>query len=79
MTMAIQTHNQTHEYHAMKPQPKWQDGSILILAGILAGSENPSPWGVYSVLLMVIGVGQLRRSLAGQAETLRLKDEENSL
>lgn len=40
MTMAIQTHDQTHEYHAMKPQPKWQDGSILILAGILF----ISPW-----------------------------------
>ena len=40
MTMAIQTHAQTYEHHAMKPQPKWQDGSILILAGILF----MSPW-----------------------------------
>lgn len=34
---------QTHEHNAMKPQPKWQDGSILVLAGILAGSEIRRP------------------------------------
>lgn len=40
MTADIQTHAQTHDHNAMKPQPKWQDGSILILAGILF----ISPW-----------------------------------
>ncbi len=40
MTMDIQMHAQTHEHNAMKPQPKWQDGSILVLAGFLF----ISPW-----------------------------------
>ena len=36
MTTTIQTHDRS----AMKPQPKWQDGSILILAAFLF----ISPW-----------------------------------
>ena len=40
MTTNVQAHAQTREHDAMKPQPKWQDGSILILAGILF----ISPW-----------------------------------
>lgn len=40
MTSASPTHVQTHEGNPMKPQPTWQDGSILILAGILF----MSPW-----------------------------------
>lgn len=40
MSTGIQTHAQTHQYNAMKPQPKWQDWIILLVAGILF----ISPW-----------------------------------
>lgn len=40
MTTNIQTHAQTHERNAMKAQPKWQDWSLLVVAGILF----ISPW-----------------------------------
>lgn len=40
MIADTQSQVQTHEHNAMKPQPRWQDGTILVLAGILF----PSPW-----------------------------------
>lgn len=38
--MTTQTHAQTHEHDAMKPQPKWQDWSMLVVASLLF----LSPW-----------------------------------
>lgn len=62
MTMNIQTHAQTHERNAMKSQPKWQDGSILILAVILfispwifgTATQTSSSWNAW-----IVGIGFL--------------------
>ena len=40
MTTYVRTHAETRERNAMQAQPRWQDGSILILAGLLF----LSPW-----------------------------------
>lgn len=64
MTMDIQAHTQTHERHAVKPQPKWQDWSILFLGGILlitpwifgTTSQIFSSWNAW---IVSIGLGVL--------------------
>lgn len=51
---------QTHEHNAMKPQPKWQDGSILVLAGFLflspwifgIATQSSSSWNAW-----IVGIG----------------------
>ncbi len=60
MTTNIQIHAQTHEHSGMKPQPKWQDGSILVLAGILfispwifgTATQTASSWNAW-----IVGIG----------------------
>lgn len=58
--MTFQTHAQSHERNAMKPQPKWQDWSLLVLAGILfispwlfgTTTQTSSSWSAW-----IVGVG----------------------
>ena len=60
MTINIQAQAQTHEGNVLKPQPKWQDGSILILAGILfispwifgTATQTSSSWNAW-----IVGIG----------------------
>ncbi len=60
MTTNIQTHAQTHMNDLMKPQPKWQDWSIVLLGGILFISpwifrttlQTSSSWNAW-----IIGIG----------------------
>ncbi len=58
--MESQTYAQTHDHHAMKPQPKWQDWSLVVVAGILFLSpwlfgtvtQTASSWNAW-----IIGIG----------------------
>lgn len=62
--MAIQMHAQTHEREAMKPQPKWQNWSVLILAGILfispwilgTAAQISSSWNAWIVGIGFVGL-----------------------
>ena len=64
MTANMQTYVQSHEHNAMKPQPKWQDWSILVLSGILftspwifgTATQTSSSWNAW---LVSIGLGFL--------------------
>ncbi len=60
--MAIQTHAQTYEHNAMKPQPKWQDWGILVLGGILFISPwifgtAPQTFSSWNAWIVGIGLG----------------------
>ena len=60
MTTNIQAHAQAHEHNATKPQPKWQDWSLVVVAGILflspwlfrTATQTPSSWNAW-----IVGIG----------------------